>query len=83
MRKTVRSIELGYLFLEKQAYELVQSLKHVRIYIGNSKVIAFLPHHVVKYILIQHDCLERRGKWIFKIQEYDLEFKPMKLVEGK
>jgi len=25
----------------------------------------------------------RRGKWITKLQEYDLEIKPTKLIKGK
>jgi hypothetical protein len=37
----------------------------------------------VKDILAQHDCLGVRGKWVSKIQEYDLEIKPTKLVKGQ
>jgi hypothetical protein len=33
--------------------------------------------------LIQPDSDGRRGKWLAKIQEYDLELKPTKLVKGK
>ena len=30
----------------------------------------------------QQDCLGIRGKWVLKIQEYDLEIKPTKLIKG-
>ena len=45
--------------------------------------MAYVPHPVVKEILRQHDGLDTRAKWIAKIQEYDLEIQPTKLVRGK
>ena len=69
--------------MEKQAYALVKSLKHFRTYIGYSKVVGYVPHSAVKDILSQQDCLGIRGKWVSKIQKYDLEIKPTKLIKGK
>ena len=68
--------------MEKQAYALVKSLKHFRVYIRYSKIVGYVPHAAVKDILGQQDCLGDRGKWVFKIQEYDLEIKPTKLIKG-
>ena len=68
--------------MEKQAYALVKPLKHFRTYIGHSKVIKYVPHAAVKDILSEHDCLGIRGTWVSKIQEYDLEIKPTKLIKG-
>jgi hypothetical protein len=82
MSKTMRGIELGYSILEKQAYALVQSLKHFKSYIGISKLITLLPHPQFKDILVQHDCLERREKWIWSMIR-NLNFKPTKLVKGQ
>ena len=31
----------------------------------------------------QQDCLGIRAKWVSKIQEYDLEIKPTKLIKGQ
>ena len=31
----------------------------------------------------QQDCLGIKGKWVSKIQEYDLEIKPTKLIKGQ
>ena len=69
--------------MEKQAYALVKSLKHFRTYIGYSKVIGHVPHAAVKDILSQQDCLGIRGTWVSKIQEFDLEIKPTKLIKGQ
>lgn len=69
--------------MEKQAYALVKALKSFRIYVLHSKVIAYVPNITVKDILTRPDIDGKRGKWIAKILEYDLEFKPTKLVKGQ
>jgi hypothetical protein len=61
MSKALRDEELKYSTMEKQAYALVQSLKHFRSYAGYSKIIAYVPHPAVKEILAQQDCLGIRG----------------------
>jgi hypothetical protein len=81
--KVLRDAELRYEIMEKQAYALVKSLKAFRVYVLHSKVIAYVPSTSVKDILIQHDIDRRRGKWIAKILEFDLEIKPTKLIKGQ
>jgi hypothetical protein len=76
MSKALHSYELNYTIMEKQAYDLVKSLKCFRVYVGYSKIMGYVPHSSVKDILSQHDCLGVRGKWVSKIQEYDIEIKP-------
>jgi hypothetical protein len=83
MSKVLRDVELKYSIMEKKAYTLVKSLKHFKTYVGYSKIIAYVPHSAVKDILAQQDCLGTRGKWVSKIQEYDLEIKPTKLIKGQ
>lgn len=74
---------MNYSIMEKQADVLVQALKQFRNYVGHSKVIAFLPHPMVKDIISQQECLGKREKWISRTQEYDLALKPTKLVKGQ
>jgi hypothetical protein len=81
--KALRDVEIKYEIMEKQAYALVKSLKDFRVYVLHLKVIAYVPSASVKDILIQRDIDGRRGKWIAKILEFDLEVKPTKLVKGK
>jgi hypothetical protein len=83
MNKSLQNSELNYTTMEKQAYALVKSHKHFRVYIGYSRVVGYVAHPIVKYILGQQDCLGVRGKWISKIQEYDLQIKPTKLIKGQ
>eukprot|EP00253_Pinus_taeda_P015867 PITA_15867 len=82
MSKVLQNSKLNYNTMEKQDYALVKSLKHFRTYVGYSKIIAFVPHSAVKDILTQTDCLGTRARWVTKIQEYDLEIRPTKLVKG-
>jgi hypothetical protein len=79
----LRDAEVKYEIMEKQAYALVKALKSFRVYLLHSKVIAYVPSASVKDILIQPDINRRRGKWIAKMLEFDLEIKPTKLVKGK
>ena len=67
MSRVLQNFELKYNTMEKQAYASVKSLKHFKTYVGYSKIIAFVPHFVVKDILTQTDCLGTRARWVTKI----------------
>jgi hypothetical protein len=83
MSRALQNAELKYHMVEKQAYALVKSLKHFRGFIEYSKVIGYVPNSAVKDVLSQSEGLGTRGRWIAKIQEYDLEIKPTKLIKGQ
>lgn len=83
MSRALQNSKLNYTTMEKQVYALVKSLKHFRIFIGYNKIVGYVPHAAVKDILAQQDCLGVRRKWVSKIQKYDLEIKPTKLIKGQ
>jgi hypothetical protein len=60
----------------------VKALKAFIVYVLHSTITAYVPSTSVKDILIQPDIDGRRGKWIAKILEFDLEIKPTKLIKG-
>jgi hypothetical protein len=62
---------------------MVKALKAFRTYVLHSKIIAYVPTSSVKDILVQTDSDGRRGRWLAKIQEFDLEVKPTKLIKGQ
>jgi hypothetical protein len=72
-----------YEIMEKKAYTLVKDLKSFRVYVLQSKFIAYVPLVVVKEILIQPGIDGRRSLWIAKILEFDLEINPTKLIKGQ
>ena len=53
------------------------------MYALQSAITAFVPTAAVKEILIQGDNEGKRGKWIAKIQEYELDIRPTKLIKGQ
>ena len=69
--------------MENQAYALVKALKFFRIYFLHSKILAYVPTSAVKEILAQLDSEGKRGRWIAKVMEYDMDIKPTKLVKGQ
>ena len=64
-------------------YALVKALKAFRIYVLQSKITAYVPNYAVKDVLAQSDVEGKRGEGIAKIQEYDLDIKPTKLIKGQ
>ena len=45
--------------------------------------MAYVPSSVVKEILVQPDSEGKRGRWIAKVMEYDVDIKPTKLVKDQ
>jgi hypothetical protein len=81
--KSLRDAELKYNIMEKQAYAMLKALKTFMTYVLHSNVIAYVPICVVKDILVHPDSDGKRGRCLTKIQEFDLEVKPTKLVKGQ
>jgi hypothetical protein len=81
--RALRDAEIRYEIMEKQAYALVKALKDFRIYVLHSKVTAYVPLASVKDIFVQPNIDGRRGRWIARILEFDLEINPTKLVKGQ
>lgn len=53
------------------------------MYVLQSGITSFVPTTLVKDILVQGDNKGRRGRWIAKIQEYEIQIKPTKLIKGQ
>ena len=80
--KALRDVELKYDILENQAYALVKELKSFRVYALQSIITTYVLSSSVKEILVQPDSEGKRGKWIVKLLEYDLQINPTKLIKG-
>lgn len=75
--------ELKYSPVEKQAYAVVKAMKQFRFYVLNSHSIVYVPDTAVKTLLTQQEIgMSKRASWIAKVQEYDIDIKPTKLVRG-
>jgi hypothetical protein len=81
--RALRVAKVKYEIMENKDYALVKSLKSFRVYVLQSKFIAYVPSAVIKEILIHLDIDGRRSRWISKILEFDLEINPTKLIKGQ
>ena len=78
--KSLRDATLKYNIMEKQALALIKSIKDFKLYILYSHIIAYVPNSIVNEILTKNGPEGKRGKWIATILEYDIEIKPIKLI---
>jgi hypothetical protein len=83
LNKAPRDVDMKYSSKEKKAYALVKTLKDFKDYILHSNILAYVPTNTIKDILTHPDSEGKICKWIAKIQEYDVEIKPTKLVKGQ
>jgi hypothetical protein len=83
MRKTLHDYELRYSELENKALSLVKVVAHFQTYILNSHVISYVPSSPMKMILNQQLREGKWDNWLAKIQEYDIEIKPLKYIKGQ
>ena len=58
-------------------------MKSFRMYILQSKAIAYIPNSAMKDILVHPDSESKWVKWIARLLEYDIEIKPTKLIKDK
>jgi hypothetical protein len=61
----------------------VKVVVHFQTYILNSHVIAYVPSSLVKMLLNQKLREGKWANWLAKIQEYDIEIKPLKDIKGQ
>ncbi|RDY00264.1 Retrovirus-related Pol polyprotein from transposon 17.6, partial [Mucuna pruriens] len=63
---------------EKELLKIVFSLDKFRAYLLGSKVIVFFDHVAMKYLLKKQDAKPRLIRWIFLLQEFNLEIRDRK-----
>eukprot|EP00253_Pinus_taeda_P001617 PITA_01617 len=79
----LQGAELNYSEVEKQAFAIYKVVKHYRPFLlkAHTKVIVLFSS--VRQLLIQRELGEKRENWVTRLQEYDLEIKPAKIVRGQ
>ena len=75
--------ELNYPSIDKQAYTIFKVVKQFRPYILKNRTKVIVPHPAVLSLFVQKELGERRGNWVTSLQEYDIEFKPATIINGK
>ena len=83
MSTGLQGAELNYHVVDKQAYTVFKAVKQFRPYILKNRTKVIVPHPRVQSLFMQKELGERRGNWVTSLQEYDLEFKPATIINGK
>jgi hypothetical protein len=81
-RKTLTGPQLNYATMEKELLAVVFAIEKFRSYLMGSKVIVYIDHAALKYLLTQKDAKPCLIRWIILLQEFDLQIRDKKGVEN-
>jgi hypothetical protein len=80
--KTLNGAQLNYATTEKELLAVVFIFEKFISYIVNSKVIVYINHAAIKYLLAKKDAKPQLIHWIHLLQEFDVEIHDKKGVEN-
>jgi hypothetical protein len=69
---------LNYATTEKELLVVVFAIDKFRSYLVGAKVIVYMDHAALKYLLAKKDAKPRLIRWVLLLQEFDLEIKDKK-----
>ena len=80
--KMLADAQLNYTTTEKKLLSVVFALENFRPYILGNKIIVYMDHSALKYLLSKKEAKPRLIRWVLLLQEFDLEFKDKKRSEN-
>jgi len=76
--KTLTGPQLNYATTKKELLDVVFAIDNFISYLAGPKVIVYIDHAALKYLLTKKDAKSRLIRWILLLQEFDLEIKDKK-----
>jgi hypothetical protein len=73
---------LNYATTEKELLAMVFAIEKFRSYLVGAKVIVYIDHVALKYLLTKKDVKPRLIQWMLLLQEFDLKIRDKKGVEN-
>jgi hypothetical protein len=80
--KTLTRPQLNYATMEKELLAVVFAIEKFRSYLVGAKVIVYIDHATLKYLLTKKDAKPRLIRWILLLQEFDMEIRDKKGLEN-
>jgi hypothetical protein len=80
--KTLTGPQLNYATTEKELLVVVFAIEKFRSYLVGMKVIVYIDHAALKYLLMKKDAKPHLIRWILLLQEFDLEIRDKNGVEN-
>ena len=81
-RITLNEAQRNYTTTEKELLAVVYSLDKFRAYLVGSDIVIFTDHSTLKYLLTKQNAKARLIRWVFLLQEFNLQIKDKKGVEN-
>jgi len=76
--KVLNDAQINYATTEKEMLAIVYALEKFRSYLVGPKVIIYIDHVAIKYLLNKANSKPRLIRWILLLQEFDLVIKDKK-----
>ena len=80
--KTLIQAQINYTTTEKELLAVVYVIEKFRPYILGSKIIIYIDHAALKYLLSKKEAKPRLIRWVLLLQEFNLEIKDKKGSEN-
>jgi hypothetical protein len=79
---TLAGPQLNYATSEKELLAVVFAIEKFRSYLVGAKVIVYIDHAALKYLLMKKDAKPHLIRWILLLQESDLEIRDKRGVDN-
>ena len=70
--------QLNYVTIEKEMLAIIYALEKFQSYLVGSKVVIFIDHAAIKYLITKADSKPRLIRWVLLIQEFGIVIKDKK-----
>jgi hypothetical protein len=76
--KTLSRPQLNYATTEKEVLAVVFAIDKFRSYLVGAKLIIYIDHAALKYLLTKKDAKPQLIRWILLLQEFHIEIRDKK-----